>query len=476
VKAVLTLVICLGLLTKVEAQTANPPDESALAAAIRTEGDRIGEDCSKGFAGTAGCAITFVTDHPFHVALGSIAPQNGFGVGGSGGWTWNNVTFPSDFSADAVRAPGGAWRAGAYLTIAHADDRLPQPVRPGEGTPASAFVRTQPVYQLYVHSISRPVVRYYGLGNASARDAGRAFALNQTMFGGNAIVPLSRLTPERMELALVGGLAGRHMKTGDAADDQGPKLSGSEIVSDATGFGRTTTFVEFGGGARARVAVGSRTRLTYEGRYDRYSTSDAALAFGRVTVDLDHRIAIYRGFHAQSTSDTLTPNGCERGSDGQGSCRASVDPLRRPDRSWNKTGTIDFRVRYEQATAGSGDQVPFYLMPTLGGSDINGERLLSSYDDYRFRGPRLFVLQESFEHSVAGPVGVWIELTQGRVGLNDERLTTDLRHSVALGATLRAGAAPMLTIAYAAGGPEGHHLIAVMSTSLLGGGGRPSWR
>ena len=30
--------------------------------------------------------------------------------------------------------------------------------------------------------------------------------------------------------------------------------------------------------------------------------------------------------------------------------------------------------------------VPFYFQPTLGGSDINGQRLLSGYDDYRFRG------------------------------------------------------------------------------------------
>ena len=58
-------------------------------------------------------ATTLVTDHPFHVALGSIAPQNGMGFGPAlvthytPSETWRN-----QWSTDAVFAPGGAWRAG----------------------------------------------------------------------------------------------------------------------------------------------------------------------------------------------------------------------------------------------------------------------------------------------------------------------------------------------------------------------------
>jgi hypothetical protein len=48
-----------------------------------------------------------------------------------------------------------------------------------------------------------------------------------------------------------------------------------------------------------------------------------------------------------------------------------------------------------------------------------------------------------------------------------------LRHSFAGGFTLRAGGFPMVSIMFAWGGPEGHHNIFNMNTSLLGGSARP---
>ena len=36
--------------------------------------------------------------------------------------------------------------------------------------------------------------------------------------------------------------------------------------------------------------------------------------------------------------------------------------------------------------------MPFYLQPTLGGSDINGERRLASFNDYFFRAPNVLLM------------------------------------------------------------------------------------
>ena len=56
--------------------------ESALQADFRRESEHIKESCgSFSFKGVGSCAQELVTDHPLHIALGSIAPQNGFGVG-----------------------------------------------------------------------------------------------------------------------------------------------------------------------------------------------------------------------------------------------------------------------------------------------------------------------------------------------------------------------------------------------------------
>jgi hypothetical protein len=77
----------------------------------------------------------------------------------------------------------------------------------------------------------------------------------------------------------------------------------------------------------------------------------------------------------------------------------------------NLEGSVAFRL----LSVRSGNNVPFYFQPTLGGADINGERLLAGYDDYRFRGRNLLAFQESVEHSVWGPVGAYALVEQSRV-------------------------------------------------------------
>ena len=58
------------------------PDESKIAAELRLEMESIKDDCST-LKKIGGCAATLVTGHPLHIAIGSIAPQNGFGFGPS---------------------------------------------------------------------------------------------------------------------------------------------------------------------------------------------------------------------------------------------------------------------------------------------------------------------------------------------------------------------------------------------------------
>jgi hypothetical protein len=128
-----------------------------------------------------------------------------------------------------------------------------------------------------------------------------------------------------------------------------------------------------------------------------------------------------------------------------------------------------------ESIASAGSVVPFYFQHTLGGSDINGNPALSSYQDYRFRAPNLLLLRESFEHSIWGPFGFSFMADQGRVALTRGDIGFDhLKHSFATGFTLRAGGFPMVFVMFAWGGSEGHHTIFNMNTALLGGSSRPS--
>jgi hypothetical protein len=123
-----------------------------------------------------------------------------------------------------------------------------------------------------------------------------------------------------------------------------------------------------------------------------------------------------------------------------------------------------------------GNVVPFYFQPTLGGSDINGNPSLSSYQDYRFRAPNILLLRESFEHSVWNlPLGVAFMADQGKVGLTRGDLSSSpWVHSFSAGLTLRAGGFPQVFLLFSWGGNEGTHTIANVNTSLLGGAARPS--
>ena len=55
--------------------------ESLLGSDFRREKERLTENCSS-FKKFPGCAQVLFTDHPLHIAVGSIAPQNGATVAG----------------------------------------------------------------------------------------------------------------------------------------------------------------------------------------------------------------------------------------------------------------------------------------------------------------------------------------------------------------------------------------------------------
>src|ERR1017187_5850851 len=57
--------------------------ENWLQADFRREGERMSDAGKGGFKAAPGCAIELFTDHPLHIAAGSMPPQNGFGLGGA---------------------------------------------------------------------------------------------------------------------------------------------------------------------------------------------------------------------------------------------------------------------------------------------------------------------------------------------------------------------------------------------------------
>jgi hypothetical protein len=445
--------------------------ESTLGAEFRLEGEALKEGC-KSFKTFVSCASTLATDHPVHVAIGSIAPQNGFAFGPAIvaerpiGEKWR-----FSWSGDVVGATGGAWRAGAYLKMVRTGVRLPTPVGAGAGSDASAGISPYPVFNIYAQNISLPTVSYFGLGPNTTPSMKSIFEMQQAIVGTSAIYPINRLG--RLNLSLVGEANGRFVDVGGANTDKGPSIDQLYTPVTAPGLLAQPGFAQFGEGVRVmpRLANG-RVRLNYLGTFQQFlAASDSTFSFRRWTLDLSNEFALYKTVAPSLTRDTNDPNQC-----GVTPGDLRCPPMIPPAASRNYTGSIGFRLFASASGVSAGNVVPFYFQQTIGGSDINGNRVLPSYEDYRFRGPKLLVLQESFEHSIfKTPVGIWLAAEQGQVALQQESLNFDnLVRSYTFGLTLRAGGFPAVVASWSTGSTEGHHFAFTISTSLLGGSSRPS--
>src|SRR5438309_9075622 len=103
--------------------------ESPLQAELRREGERVSDACGTfSFKSVPSCAYTVFTDHPLHIAAGSLPPQNGFGFGGAFVWQKNTHNWRMSWDFDTVGATSGAWRAGGYMTIIHTPHAKRRPI------------------------------------------------------------------------------------------------------------------------------------------------------------------------------------------------------------------------------------------------------------------------------------------------------------------------------------------------------------
>ncbi len=446
--------------------------EGALHADFRREGEHFREACGKfGVKTVFGCAAELFTDHPLHVAVGSIAPQNGFGIGGAFVTHYTpNESWRLSWNVDAVVSTNASWRAGAYMKIIHTPVVVIRPVvlKPGE-KPATLAVHPYTVFNVYAQSISLNKLNFFGLGNNSTVAGKSLFGMQETILGANAIKPVTEWPAiSKLNLSLLGELNGRFV---DLRGNHGSSTPSIEMLySEAAAPGLTSQpgFVQLGEGVRIKPALGEYFELNYLANFQEFfAPSNSHYSFLRWTIDLGHTFLLYGHTQSYGARDTNGPD----------ECAPSVGAQKCPPVSFsrNLAGSIGVRLLVSESINSASSVVPFYFQPTLGGSDINGAPSLSSYQDYRFRAPNILLLRESFEHSIWGPLGFTFVADQGKVALTRGDVGFDhLKHSFAAGFTLRAGGLPAVFLTFAWGGNEGTHTTGTMNTSLLGGSSRPS--
>jgi len=452
------------------ATTSASAQESRLGADFRKERGSFAGSCSHfDFKSFLDCAQVLFTDHPLHIAVGSIAPQNGFGAGPAFVAHYTpNETWRLSRNVDAVGSINGSWRAGAYMNAIYIRPRKFVAGRGRHGSSPEPTGLENPVFHLYAQTISLNKLDYFGLGPSTLESRRSFYGMRETIPGINVWWPVYQ--PPMAEISLYGELNGRFVAIRGSFGQPSPSIGALYTEATAPGLTAQPGFFQIGEGFRFKTKslfLNDHLRLNYLVTFQQYlAPGNSHFSFRRFTTDLSHQIPIYSTTRSYLSSSHNGPDDCSKG----------IDEHTCPSITENLEGSFGVRLFISESMAPSGHEVPFYFQPTLGGSDINGNQSLSSYQDFRFRAPNVLLLRGSFEHSIwKWPLGFAFMVDEGKVALaRGDIAFNHLTHSFSTGLALRAGGFPQVFLLFSWGGKEGTHTIANVNTGLLGGSARPS--
>jgi hypothetical protein len=352
------------------------------------------------------------TGDGLHPTVGGIVPGSGF----AGGLVYNlerATSQPAIRYSGSIEARGsynGFWEAGGKLDIWGA---------------ANSAQNRHIHATLDAEHYSLPQLTYFGEGNSSSLANESLFGLVQTTAGGHLDVPLPA------GFVLVGGLAGLWNSPSGAPGASLPSIDQKFTPAETPALATGTSYIVAGGGIDWMYPVAPRlngfaSSLSTGFRFFQ-EAAGAPYSFRRLD-------AVWINRYSPPTHIDL--------------------------------GTISETVRFVEAYATGRNQMPFYLQPTIGGTDIGNVDMLRSYRDYRFRAPNLLVFQTEYTHSIWGPLSLLGFYDVGRVA--DQRsdiAISQMHHSFGAGLVVQLGGAPLLKFYYAWGGPEGSHTTYTTNTN-----------
>jgi hypothetical protein len=285
--------------------------------------------------------------------------------------------------------------------------------------------------ELYGRAREMTRLDFYGTGTATRRDDRTTFRFSDRTAGGLASVRF----PAFDVLAVGGRVEGLWPDIGSGKNADYPSIEDRFTERDARGltvqpsFSAYTVFVNGnypGGNALGRYGVDLQVA------YSHYQDHDQGLYdFGRVNVESQQRIPGIRPSHKLTLHQW-----------------------------WSTTNTE------------SGSAVPFYLQHTLGGAgavrpyneEIIGsdatKATLRGFQDLRFRGPHLLLLQAEYRFKITGPIDATVFMDAGKITARRADLDfSDMKKDFGFSLSFMTINATAIRVDVGGGGGEGTHVF-----------------
>jgi hypothetical protein len=347
------------------------------------------------------------TGDGLHPTVGTIVPNSNLAGGLALNLGYDAKSHPIRYSG-SVEARGsvnGFWEAGGTLDLLGSGKRLDN--------------RHIDVFLSAIHR-DLPQIYYYGLGNSSELSNQSLFGLTGTTLSASGLFPLPK------GFQILAGIEGLWASPHGYYGSTTPSIGQIFNSTNTPALNTSTAFFVYGAGINWRHPIDPclqcwyRTDFTADFR-DYVEGSGAPYSFMRFDVTWVQAFNLFP--------------------------RGPVD-----------LGIFSVTGRLVESFTANGNQVPFYLQPTLGGTDINNLDVLRSYRDYRFRAPNALAFQAEYTHRIVDPLGALFFYDVGKVALTGSDLDMNhMKHSFGLGFTLSAGNSVFFKLYYAWGGPEGTH-------------------
>jgi hypothetical protein len=474
-RALLVFITPLLLAGCCTAQQSGGGDQSYFGAIFTEEEANIKAGCQdKDVTGTkplkdvvTGCLESlFHGNKGLYGSFANLPPGNGVALGAAFKDSELNLThWRLNYQVDAQGSFNGSWTAGGLLTMklspAESDKKRksqspvivvgPVPKK----LPDLGENETKLLINIYAFHTSLNQVSYYGIGPGTSLTDRAFFGMRETITGANA----DRLL--KYGFHLLGEINGRWPEVVGDHGQSSPSIEQIYSESTAPGLTRQPGFLQFGeglqyashfGGLGEKANFGMNADLDYGVNFQQFvAPSDSEFSFRRLTVDVTNDFHLLKRFTPRTGSSTS-----------------------------EQFGTLELRGWLAESAIPAGHLVPFYFQPTLGGGDIDKQRTLASFADYRFRAPNALLLRAQYEQPLPkiSFLGVTFRADAGKVANSRGDIDlSHLRHSFGAGVTLRAGNFPYVTVMYAWAGGEGHHTFADLNLSAIspGGGAASIW-